>query len=83
MSIVFLDTETTGFSYSSHSVLNFACIIREDNGKEHTIQRFYYPDPLKEVSYHAIKINHFILYRYLTFISSNISLTAIVSHKAL
>ena len=40
------------------SGINFACIIREDNGKEHTIQRFYYPDPLKEVSYHAIKINN-------------------------
>jgi DNA polymerase III alpha subunit (gram-positive type) len=57
MAIIFFDTETTGLSYNNHSVLNFACILREDDGTEHTIERFYYPDPLKEVDYHAINVN--------------------------
>lgn len=57
MPIIFFDTETTGLSHNSHSVLNFACIIRHEDGEEHTIQRFYYPDPFKEVTPQAIKVN--------------------------
>lgn len=57
MSIIFFDVETTGFSYNLHSVVSFACIIRDSNGEELTVQRFYYPDPEKEVSYRAIEVN--------------------------
>lgn len=57
MSIIFFDVETTGFSHKLHSVLSFACIVRDNNGEEITVQRFYYPDPDKEISNRAIEVN--------------------------
>ena len=57
MSIIFFDVETTGLSYNFHSVVSFACIIRDSNEEELTVQRFYYPDPEKEISYRAIEVN--------------------------
>ena len=57
MSIIFFDVETTGFSHNLHSVVSFSCIIRDNNGEELTVQRFYYPDPEKGVSNRAIEVN--------------------------
>jgi DNA polymerase-3 subunit epsilon len=57
MSIIFFDVETSGLSPKLHSVLSFACIIRDNNEKETIVQRFYYPDPNKEISNIAIDVN--------------------------